>query len=78
MCVRVQSKPADPSFPGPSGTRGPSRSSGTGLGPITQFLATWAVAIEIARTPASAARLRGAMDELHAVHAWAHESLARE
>ncbi|MET7777389.1 MULTISPECIES: hypothetical protein [Streptomyces] len=53
------------------------------------------MAIEIARTPASAARLRaaeytaqsvdrgdapwrGAMDELHAVHAWAHESLARE
>ncbi|MFF3581854.1 hypothetical protein [Streptomyces mirabilis] len=53
------------------------------------------MAIEIARTPASAARLRaaeytaqsvdrgdaawrGAMDELHAVHSWAHESLARE
>ncbi|MFF2125727.1 hypothetical protein ACFVW1_10035 [Streptomyces olivochromogenes] len=65
------------------------------LGPITQFLETWAVAVEIARTPASAARLRAAeytaqsvdrgdaawrdaMDELHAVHAWAQESLARE
>ncbi|BBC34105.1 hypothetical protein SGFS_053990 [Streptomyces graminofaciens] len=30
------------------------------LGPITQFLETWAVAIEIARIPCSAARLRAA------------------
>ena len=30
------------------------------LGPITQFLETWAVAIEIARTPSAAARLRTA------------------
>ncbi|MFE7834668.1 DUF6247 family protein [Streptomyces sp. NPDC057474] len=30
------------------------------LGPITRFLETWAVAIEIARIPASAARLRAA------------------
>lgn len=31
------------------------------LGPITQFLETWAVAVEIARTPAYAARLRAAV-----------------
>ncbi|MFF3375879.1 DUF6247 family protein [Streptomyces sp. NPDC002680] len=30
------------------------------LGPITQFLETWAVAIEIARIPAAAAQLRTA------------------
>ncbi|WP_327345155.1 DUF6247 family protein [Streptomyces europaeiscabiei] len=30
------------------------------LGPITRFLETWAVAVEIARIPASAARLRTA------------------
>ncbi|GAA3107006.1 hypothetical protein ACFQ0X_25050 [Streptomyces rectiviolaceus] len=30
------------------------------LGPITQFLEAWAVTIEIARMPASAARLRAA------------------
>ncbi|MFI1734290.1 DUF6247 family protein [Streptomyces acidicola] len=30
------------------------------LGPITQFLETWTVAIEIARIPAAAARLRAA------------------
>ncbi|MEU0738319.1 hypothetical protein [Streptomyces sp. NPDC006134] len=65
------------------------------LGPITQFLETWAVAIEIARTPVTAARLRAAeytaqsversdpawraaMDEIHALHAWARKSLADE
>ncbi|MDX2522703.1 DUF6247 family protein [Streptomyces europaeiscabiei] len=31
-----------------------------GLGPITRFLETWAVTVEIARIPASAARLRAA------------------
>ncbi|KPI22107.1 hypothetical protein OK074_7221 [Actinobacteria bacterium OK074] len=63
------------------------------LGPITQFLETWAVAIEIARVPATAARLRAAeytaqsverddpawrpaMDEIHALHRSARESLA--
>ncbi|MFJ4832390.1 hypothetical protein ACIP79_21180 [Streptomyces sp. NPDC088747] len=30
------------------------------LGPITQFLETWAVTIEIARIPSAAARLRAA------------------
>ncbi|MFP3991790.1 DUF6247 family protein [Streptomyces sp. E11-3] len=30
------------------------------LGPITQFLESWAVAVEIARMPAAAARLRTA------------------
>ena len=30
------------------------------LGPITQFLETWAAAIEIARIPSTAARLRAA------------------
>ncbi|MEI5522411.1 DUF6247 family protein [Streptomyces brasiliscabiei] len=30
------------------------------LGPITRFLETWAVAVEIARVPATAARLRAA------------------
>ncbi|MET7483341.1 hypothetical protein [Streptomyces sp. NPDC005538] len=30
------------------------------LGPITQFLETWAIVIEIARTPSAAARLRAA------------------
>lgn len=65
------------------------------LGPITQFLETWAVAIEIARVPATAARLRAAeytaqsvdrsdpawrdaMDEIHALHSAARESLGRE
>ncbi|MFF4726680.1 hypothetical protein ACFY3M_15255 [Streptomyces mirabilis] len=65
------------------------------LGPIVQFLETWAVAVEIARNPALAARLRAAehaartidrnapvwraaMDEIHAVHAVARQSLDRE
>ncbi|MFD7880220.1 hypothetical protein ACFV5G_40170 [Streptomyces sp. NPDC059766] len=65
------------------------------LGPITQFLETWAVAIEIARTPSTVARLRAAeytaqsvdrddpawrdaMDEIHTLHVWARESLARD
>jgi hypothetical protein len=63
------------------------------LGPITQFLEAWALAIEIARVPSTAARLRAAeytaqsvdreqpawrdaMDEIHALHAWARESLS--
>ncbi|MFG2251288.1 hypothetical protein [Streptomyces mirabilis] len=65
------------------------------LGPIVQFFETWAVAVEIARNPALAARLRAAehaarttdrnapvwraaMDEIHAVHAVARQSLVRE
>jgi hypothetical protein len=65
------------------------------LGPITQFLESWALAIEIARIPSTAARLRtaeytaqsvdreqpawrAAMDEIHALHTWALESLARD
>ncbi|GGR91650.1 hypothetical protein GCM10010269_33480 [Streptomyces humidus] len=64
------------------------------LGPITQFLESWALAIEIARIPSTASRLRAAeytaqsvdrdrpawrdaMDEIHALHVWARESLAR-
>lgn len=64
------------------------------LGPIVQFLETWAVVVEIARDPATAARLRAAeytaqavdrsdpvwraaMDEIHAIHSTARESLNR-
>ncbi|MEU8589149.1 hypothetical protein AB0C59_19410 [Streptomyces sp. NPDC048664] len=38
------------------------------LGPINQFLESWAVAIEIARTPALAARLRAAVYTARSVH----------
>ncbi|MFM9554153.1 MULTISPECIES: DUF6247 family protein [Streptomyces] len=65
------------------------------LGPITRFLDTWAVAVEIARVPAAAARLRTAehtartvapddpawreaMNEIHALHTAARESLSSD
>ncbi|MFJ6657726.1 hypothetical protein ACIQNG_15345 [Streptomyces sp. NPDC091377] len=63
------------------------------LGPITRFLENWTVVVEIARTPATAARLRAAehtarslepadpawraaMDDIHALHTTARESLS--
>ena len=38
------------------------------LGPITQFLQTWAVVVEIARDPAAAARLRAAEYTAQTLH----------